>query len=69
MLFEYKLVRYSGTQYMFDNVTIWIPDKSGIQMVQTCPVVKWSGFQMVVWKPDKKCLFYGLKCQLFKWFA
>ena len=41
------------------TVTIWIPDKSDIQMVQMCPVVKLSGFWMVAWKPDKKCLFYG----------
>ena len=27
-----------------------------------CWVVKWCSFQMVVWKPDKKCIFYGLKC-------
>ena len=42
------------------TITIWIQDKSGILMVQTNPVVKWSGFWMVVWKLDKKCLFYGL---------
>ena len=36
------------------TVTIWILDKSGIQMVQTCLVVKWSGFLMVVWKLDDK---------------
>ena len=65
MLFEYKLVRYSGTPYMFDTVTIRIPDKSSIQMVQTCPVVKWSSFQMVVWKPNQKCLFYCLNYLLF----
>ena len=38
------------------TVTIWISDKSGIQMVQTCLIVGWYSFQMVVWKLDKKCL-------------
>ena len=36
-------------------------DKLGIQMVQMCLVVEWSGFQMLVWKLDKKWLLYGLK--------
>ena len=27
------------------------------------PVAKWFGFWMVVWKPDKKCLFYGIHIQ------
>ena len=36
-----------------------MPDKAGIWTVQTCPIVKWSGIWMVVWKPNKKCLFYG----------
>ena len=49
------------------TVTIWIPDKSGIGMVQACLVVNWSGFLMVVWKPDKKCLCYCLKCSVFEW--
>ena len=54
----------------FSNaVTIWILDKSGIQMVQMCQVVVLSRFGMVVWKPDKKCLFYGLKCLVFEWSA
>ena len=26
-------------------------------MVDLCPVFKWSGFQMVIWKPDWKSLF------------
>ena len=39
------------------TVTIWIPDSSGIQMVDLCLIVKWSGIQMVVWKPDWKSLF------------
>ena len=43
---------------LFENtVTIWIPDKSGIWMVQVCPVVEWSGFWMVVWKPGKSACF------------
>ena len=50
-----------------DTVTTWIPDKSGIKMVQTCPFCKWSGFWMVVWIQDKKVCFYGLKCPVFKW--
>ena len=42
--------------------SICIPDKSGIQMVQMCPVVKWYGFQMVVCFMIKKnvCNLYGL---------
>ena len=47
---------------MSSPVTIWIPNKAGIQIVQIC-----SDFQMVVWKLDKKCLFYGLKYPVFKW--
>ena len=34
-------------------------------MVDLCPVVKWSGIQMVVWKPDLKKPVYGSKCQVF----
>ena len=26
-------------------------------MVDLCPMVKWSGIQMVAWKPDWKTLF------------
>ena len=48
-------------------VTIWILDKSGIWMIQTYPVVEWSGCQMVVWKIGQKCLFHGLKCPIFIW--
>ena len=43
--------------------------KSGIQMVQTCLAVKWSGFWAVVWKTDKNVHFYGLKCLVFEWSA
>ena len=50
------------------TVSIWIPDKSGIKMVQTCPVIKRSDFQMVVWKLDKKYVFC-LKCLDFEWSA
>ena len=35
---------------------------SGIQMVYLCPVVKWSGIQMVVWKSDWKNYVSGPKC-------
>ena len=38
-------------------VTIWIPSKSDILMVQICLVVEWSVFWMVVWKPDKNDCF------------
>ena len=48
------------------TVTIWIPDKSGIQMVDLCPVVKWSGIGTVVWKPDWKKPLYGQKCLVFE---
>ena len=51
------------------TLNAWMPDKSGIWMVQTYPVAKWSGFQMVVWELDQKCPFYCLKCFVFKWSA
>ena len=53
------------------TVTIWIPSvyQSGIQMVDLCPVVKWSGIWMVVWKLDWKSPVYGPKCPVFKWSA
>ena len=38
-------------------------------MVDLCPVVKWSGIQMVVWKPDWKKPVYGPKCLVFEWCA
>ena len=44
----------------WDTVTLWIMDYTGIQMVDLCPVVNWSGFQMVVWKPD--CLWSKMLC-------
>ena len=47
-------------------MTIWIPNLSGIQMVDLCPVVKWSGIQMGVWKPDWEKALYGPKC-LVQW--
>ena len=28
------------------TVTTWIPDKYGFQRVESCPVSKWSGFEM-----------------------
>ena len=40
-----------------NQVTIWIPDQSSIQVVDSCLVVKWSSIWMVVWKPDWKSLF------------
>ena len=45
------------TYSTLSTVIIWIPDKSGIQMVQTCLVVKWSGFWVLVWKPGKNVCF------------
>ena len=42
---------------------------TGIQMVDLCVVVKWSGIWMVVWKPDWKKPVYGPKCPVFKWFT
>ena len=41
------------------TVTILIPDNNGHWMVQTCPVVKCSGYWKVVWK------LYGQKCLVF----
>ena len=43
--------------WVWGTVTIWVQDKSGIQMVQTFPVVEWSGFWMVVRKLDKNVCF------------
>ena len=42
-----------------NTVGIWIPDKSGIQMVQKCPAVTWFGFRMVVWKLDKNVFLWS----------
>ena len=38
-------------------------------MVDLCPVVKWSGIQIVVLKPDLKKPVYFPKCQVFEWSA
>ena len=38
-------------------------------MVDFCPIVKWSGIWMVVWKPDWKKPAYGPKISCFKWSA
>ena len=38
-------------------------------MVDLCQVVKWSGIQMVVWKPDWKKTVHGPKFPVFKWSA
>ena len=35
------------------TVEIWITDLSGIQVINICPIVKWSVFQMVFWIKDK----------------
>ena len=40
-----------------DTVTIWIPVKSGVQMVQTCWVVIWSSFLNGGLKTVKKSFF------------
>ena len=53
--------------WVYNTVIIWIPGKSGIQIVDLCSDVKWSGIQMVVWKPDWKRPVYGQKCQVFEW--
>ena len=37
--------------------TIWILDKSGIQMFRTYPFLKWSGCQMMIWNLDKNFCF------------
>ena len=36
-------------------------------MADLCPFVKWSGIQMMVWKPDWKKPVYDWKCQVFEW--
>ena len=38
-------------------------------MVDLWPVVKRSGIQMVVWKPDQKKPVYGPKCPVIEWSA
>ena len=38
-------------------------------MVDLCLAVKWSGFEMVVWKPDQRESVYCPKCPLFEWSA
>ena len=38
-------------------------------MVDLGPVIKRSGIQMVVLKPDYKKPVYGPKCLVFEWFA
>ena len=40
-----------------------------ILLLDLCPVVKWSGIGMVVWKPDWKKPEYGAKCLVFEWAA
>ena len=45
-----KLVQ--SLDVVYSTVAIWMPDESGIWMIDLCPVVKWSGIQMVVWKLD-----------------
>ena len=49
------------------TVTIWIPDKSAIQMVQTSLVVKWSSFWLVGWKPDKNVSLMVWMVRLVTW--
>ena len=44
------------------TVIIWITDKSGIQMVQTCPVVTW-------WFENWTKKWYGREYLVFKWSA
>jgi hypothetical protein len=41
-------------------VGIWISDMSGIQMVATCPIVEWSGIQMVIWIVMDKKIIIGM---------
>ena len=38
-------------------------------MVDLCPVIEWSGIQMVVWKADYKKPGCGPKCLEFEWSA
>ena len=38
----------SEQKHLCCTVAIWIPNKSVILMVQTCPVLKWSDIQVVV---------------------
>ena len=68
-LFNDSLCFYILSYAILSTVTIWIPDKSGIQMVDLCLVAKWSGIPMVVWKPDWKKPVYGPKCLVFDWSA
>ena len=45
------------TVFFSNTVTIWIPDKSDIQMVGRSPVVKWSGIQITSIYQTKKSGF------------
>ena len=47
MTFNETCLDYSNT------VTIWMPHKFGIQMVQTCPAVKWS---VVEWLSESQTI-------------
>ena len=51
----YALQVYTQLHFDLKNLritaTIWILDRYGFQMVDLCQVGKWSGIQMVVWKP------------------
>ena len=51
-LFTIQIASYSG---------IWNLDMTGFQMVESRPVVEWSGFLDPIWKPNKcpvfKCSF------------
>ena len=58
-----RLCRFTNT------VTIWIPDKSGIQMVDFCLV---SNGRVFEWWPEnrtEKKPVYSPKCWVFEWFA
>ena len=56
---KYQLAIGKVDLYKFSN-------HLNIQMVDLCPVVKRSGIQMVVWKPDWKKPGYGPKCPVFE---
>ena len=51
---------YSVFEWMFG-----IQAPTGIQMIDLCPVVKWSDILMVVWKPNCKKPVNVSKCPMF----
>ena len=70
--FEQNCLKAANTwklRWIKSTVTIWIHGKSGIQMVQTTLVVKWSKYWNGGLKTRQKGLFYFKKCLVLEWSA